>query len=216
MPIIFLGLYGGIYNFKKHKEYLIYIFITLVSGIIAQRARDVLLVSDEIHIDTARIPGFTYLISQNNNYRMFILNAILYSVLFLVTFCVLTKMKYRKILIPLLAFLVIFSNSSKCMEKVLEINASFYDDIKVADYILEHEDKNEVLFVDSNFQWKHYYSRMQVLIKEKKLEILSEESADIIEEGKFYITYLTSQLGKRLESEGKLMEKGAVFGVYSN
>ena len=216
MPIIFLGLYGEIYNIKKHKEYLIYISISLVSGIITQRARDVLLVSDEIHIDTARIPGFTYLISQNNNYRMFILNAILYSVLFLVIFCALKKMKYRKILIPLLVFMIMFSNSSKCMEKVLEINASFYDDIKVADYILEHEDKNEVLFVDSDFQWKHYYSRMQVLIKEKKLEILPEESADIIEEGKCYITYLTSPLGKRLESEGKLMEKGAVFGVYSN
>ena len=37
-----------------------------------------------------------------------------------------------------------------------------------------------------------------------------------IDKGTYFITYMSSELGKKYENEGKLVKKGAVFGVYQN
>lgn len=52
---------------------------------------------------------------------------------------------------------------------------------------------------------------MQVLLKNKKLVVISESE---INQNEYFITYLSSTLGNRLEKEGRLVKRGAVFGLY--
>ncbi len=55
---------------------------------------------------------------------------------------------------------------------------------------------------------------MQVLIKDKKLKVIPNQDMSQIDKGTYFITYMSSELGKKYENEGKLVKKGAVFGVY--
>ena len=57
---------------------------------------------------------------------------------------------------------------------------------------------------------------MQVLIKDKKLKVIPNQDMSQIDKGTYFITYMSSELGKKYENEGKLVKKGAVFGVYQN
>ena len=82
---------------------------------------------------------------------------------------------------------------------------------QLAAYVTDVCENNDVLFVDSDFKWKNYYSRMQVLLKNKKLVVISESE---INQNEYFITYLSSTLGNRLEKEGRLVKRGAVFGLY--
>ena len=102
---------------------------------------------------------------------------------------------------------------TQCNTSVL--NEQAHGDVGVAEYILEHSDK-EVNFVDSNYKYEGYYSRMQVLIKDKKLKVIPNQDMSQIDKGTYFITYMSSELGKKYENEGKLVKKGAVFGVYQN
>lgn len=104
---------------------------------------------------------------------------------------------------------------SKSVDVIKDINEKAHGDVGVAEYILEHSDK-EVNFVDSNYKYEGYYSRMQVLIKDKKLKVIPNQDMSQIDKGTYFITYMSSELGKKYENEGKLVKKGAVFGVYQN
>ena len=112
---------------------------------------------------------------------------------------------YRKI------FLFLFSNSKDCMNKVFQSSIDAKADTQLAAYVTDVCENNDVLFVDSDFKWKNYYSRMQVLLKNKKLVVISESE---INQNEYFITYLSSTLGNRLEKEGRLVKRGAVFGLY--
>lgn len=215
-PMLFLGLYAVIYHRQNYRMYAIYILITIVSGIITLTAQNVLLESDEIHMDTARIPGFSYLVLQNNNFTVFIEHTVICSILVIILFALMQGTKILKLMIPVLVLVILMVNSSKCMDKVLEVNNEANDDMKLAEYVLEQVREEKVIFVDSDFRWNGYYSRMQVLLKEKKLTILPEEKIDSLEKGKYFITYLSSKIGMQLENEGKLIKRGSVFGIYSN
>lgn len=212
--ILFLGLYEAVYNTKKNKTYIAYVIITLISGIITLTAQNALLESDKIHIDTARIPGFTYIISQNKTFSQFIAYATLYSVLVIVIIVATKKKKMFSAFIPILITIIMISNSRECIECVLNASRAAYGDVEVATFILENEREDKIIFADSDFKWSYYYSRMQVLIKEKKLEVIQEEETELIEPGTYFLTYLSSPLGQQLEKEGKLVKRGSVFGVY--
>lgn len=215
-PMLFLGLYAIVYHKKNYKMYVIYSLITIASGIITLTAQNVLLESDEIHMDTARIPGFSYLVLQDSNFTAFIEHAVICSIFVIILFALMQGTKILKFMIPVLALVILMVNSSKCIDKILEISSDAMGDTKLAEYVLEQVDEEEVIFVDSDFKWNGYYSRMQVLLKEKKLTVLPEEKVDSLEKGRYFITYLSSKIGTQLESEGKLIKRGSAFGVYSN
>lgn len=215
-PMVFLGLYTSVSHRKNYRTYVIYCVVTIIAGLITLTAHNVLLESDEVHMDTARIPGFTYLVLQDSSFTTFIMHTVVYSILIIMLFAFFQNTKKLRSIIPILVLGILLSNSNKCMDKVLSASNNAFDDVQLAEYVMEQIEEDEVIFVDSDFKWSCYYSRMQVLLKEKKLTVIPEERAESLEKGKFYLTYLSSKLGIQLENEGKLLKKGSVFGVYSN
>ncbi len=137
-------------------------------------------------------------------------------ILLLVIEMELAQKQKLKLLIPLLAFTVMIQSSNQCLDKILEVNTKQIPDWEIAEFIAEQKKDEEIIFADSDFQYAGAYSRMQVLLKDIKLEVIEESEADKIEEGTYYLTYLSASLGKRLESEGKLVKRGTLYGVYVN
>ncbi len=215
-PVFFLGLYTIAYKTIDRKRYGIIFLIIVVSGIVSYSARTAFLEFDEIHIDTARIPGFSAVISPNTEYRGFVAYTTMICILLLVIEIELAQKQKLKLLIPLLVFTVMMQSSNQCLDKILEVNTKQIPDWEIAEFMAEQKKDEEIIFADSDFQYAGAYSRMQVLLKDIKLEVIEESEADKIEEGTYYLTYLSASLGKRLESEGKLVKRGTLYGVYVN
>lgn len=213
LPIIIIGLYNIYFDSNNIITNIIFAFIIISTGIISSMAQTFLLNTDEIHVDTARIPGFTHLIMEDTSYRTFIFHITIFCVAVIVIIAIFKmcfKDKRRCILI-ISIFLFLFSNSKDCMNKVFQSSIDAKADTQLAAYVTDVCENNDVLFVDSDFKWKNYYSRMQVLLKNKKLVVISESE---INQNEYFITYLSSTLGNRLEKEGRLVKRGAVFGLY--
>lgn len=211
---IFMGLYSAVYVEKNNME-IINILVTIFTGIVTGLAGRIFLTSDEIHVDVCRIPGFSSLVPQDGSFNTLVLHCVMCSALALsITYFLRSKNKL-KVLIPAIIFVLFINIDSKSVDVIKDINEKAHGDVGVAEYILEHSDK-EVNFVDSNYKYEGYYSRMQVLIKDKKLKVIPNQDMSQIDKGTYFITYMSSELGKKYENEGKLVKKGAVFGVYQN
>lgn len=216
-PIFILGLHEAVKGRKEVKVCIWYIIAALLSGMITLEARNTFLQLDEIHMDTARLPGFTDVILKNNDFRSFAIYAAVTVSASIVIFILLRQYSLSRVVIPMLVFYMLMQSSNACRDYIVDTaNENGRMDVAVADFIRENEVSDKVPFVDTEFRWDGYYSRIQVLLKDKKLEVISEDEVDTMDQGTFYLTYLNSELGKRLENEGKLVEKGNVFGVYRN
>lgn len=214
-PLVMLGLYQIMSTKEEPKLYLWYIVITAMAGTVTWNAVEIL-ESTKITVDTARFPGLTTAILKSSDFRTLVTYIAGISIVWVLVFAFLSKREKLRVLIPIIVCVVLIRNSNSCLEEILKVNDGAYEDVLVADFMTKNVDDKEIIFVDSNYKWIYYYSRMQVLAKDKKLVIFEEEMADDIEEGKYFVTYLTSNLGKRLLNEGKLVEAGSVFGVFSN
>ncbi|MCM1537455.1 MAG: hypothetical protein NC254_03555 [bacterium] len=216
-PIFFLGLYTAAYGKKVRKKYLVlFLFITVFAGVITYSARSNFLEHDQIYIDTARIAGFSTVVCKNSDYKSLIAYTTIICVLMIAVEIGLALRHKLKILIPVLVFIIMMQSSIKCQNKVLEVNEKNIEDCEVIEFMIENNNGQSIIFVDSNYSYFGYYSRAQVLLKDIKLEVIQENEADGISEGMYYLTYLSSDLGKRLEAEGRLIKRGTAYGVYVN
>lgn len=216
-PIILLGFYEIMVGDETQKDALWFIaIIGGVSSVTWLASTFNLLQSERVAVDTARFPGFTAAILKNSNFRTLVTYVAISSILFILVYLCLRKTKKLRFLITIIIGIIIIRNSDFCLNAILENNDSAYGDVRVADFMMNNTNEEEVIFVDSDYVWRYYYARMQVLMKNKKLIVLNEADVDAIESGKYYLSYLTTDLGERLIEEGKLVEQGSVFGVFVN
>ena len=211
--ILIIGLYNIVYCKENCIINSIYVLITVSLGMVTSMARTYLLNSDEVHVDTARIPGFTYLIMQDTSFKVFIYHITIFCVVLLVLIAIVKiylKNKCQWVLI--IGILILLSiNSKDCINKVFQASIDAEEDVELAMYIIDTYADDEIPFINSDYKWPAFFSRMQVLLKDKKLVILQE---DEMNDEKYFVTYLFSELGSKLEVDGKLIKRGAVFGLY--
>lgn len=212
IPMILLGIYSIVFREYKKIVYAIFVIITAITGIITQLAGRVYLNTWEIHLDTARIPGFSYLILEDDNFNTFILHGTLYGIV-LVTLLAWIKQRKYTFAVLILAVCILGSSSRNCIDRILEVNERAYADEAVVEYFKEKK-VTEVVFLNTEYEWSEFYSRMQVLLKDKKLRVIEEQNLNQLEAGTYFVSYANSKIAHKMEESGKLVKKGADFGIY--
>ena len=212
IPMILLGIYSIVFREYKKTIYSIFVIITAITGIITQLAGRVYLDTGEIHLDTARIPGFSYLILEDDNFNTFILHGTLYGIV-LVVLLAWIKQRKHTFAVLILAGCILGSSSRNCIDRILEVNERAYADEEIARYF-EEKGVTEVGFLNTEYEWSEFYSRMQVLLKDRKLRVIEEQDLNQLEDGTCFVSYTNSAIAQKMEESGKLVKKGADFGIY--
>ncbi len=212
-PIVFIGIYECINSDLNTKEISILILLCLISGIISSHIINYLN-SNEIHIDVYRIAGFAGAIMQNDNFTdlMFYLTTI--TILNIVAIYLFNKIHKGKIILLMLVMFYFYSSSSTCIDTIKQTNQRSFPDTEIAEYIIKHYNGDTVYFINDEYKYYGFYSRMQVLMPEIAMEVIQASQIDQLEQNSYFITYKGYPIDTTLkETEQSIME-GSVFNLY--
>lgn len=212
IPLILFGLYSCLYERQTSQKIMCIMFgIGILGFSVAQLGK--YLYSNEIHEDTSRIAAFTNIVKKNDNYVSMIFYGTLLLILFLGIYLVVHQKKWSGILIFIMVFAGILSNSLKCADVIMKANDNAKGDTRIAEYIMNHGTDKNIYVIEEPFRYPGYYCRMQVLIKDVPIRIIFPEQVDEIEDNAYILTYKNSEMGQAM-SDYKIME-GSVFELFT-
>lgn len=168
----------------------------------------------EVHVDTARIAGMTSAISKANDFKEMILYAMLIMTLIIAVYFLTSCNKALRWLYILAASISILQNSSADIDKILSVSDNAVGDTKLVQTCILMGSEQPIYMVDTPYKYEGYYSRIQVLLKDKKLNVISQDDLENIFSGSYFFTY------SNVNEEDKILDgciavgKGAAFNLY--
>lgn len=210
-PLFLIGTYQCIRKRQTIKKYLWITILVVGLAIVTMQLSDYLC-SEEIHMDTARIASFSVAVNENNNFSNLIIYLAMSMVLILFVSFVLNK-RYRGILLCVLG-ITIGRCSLVNLDTILQIHQKAEADTKIAECILEGDDNKRVYMLNEPFQYDYFYSRMQVLIKDKTLYVVEPNMIDDIRTGDYILTYYNSTYKEELIENSDCLVKEGTFCLY--
>lgn len=216
IPLMSFGMATVITQKWKSKIYAIFILISIVIGILTANLGNYLY-SEEIHKDTARIPAFSWIIDKTSNYKEMIMFGTVIICLLLVLYCLVSKFEIKRVVILILAACMIWNSTSMGVQIIDDIHKEAKADTQIAEFIQDNPGDTVYMIDDESYKHSKYYSRMQVVLKDIPLRVITSEELeqiDDIEEGAFILTYCTTTLGDSYLKDFDYVMKGAVFELW--
>lgn len=214
IPLITFGcLYCILENHHNHTAgmcILISIFVMCLIVLGLSKYLDSL----EVHVDTNRIAGMTSAINHTNDFREMILYATLLMALLIVTYFLTSHNKMACWLYIFVASISILQNSSADIDKILSVNDKAVVDTKLVQTWISTESEQPVYMVDTPYKYDAYYSQIQVLLKNKKLNVISREDLENISSGSYFFTYSNVNEEDQMLYDCIPVGKGNVFNLY--
>lgn len=168
-----------------------------------------------ISVDTMRISAITKAITVSEDIDGVMGYLIMTSVAMLVIYFFIAKKKYGKGLTICFACVYLWSNTSLCIERVQEVHKESLGDTEVAEYILENMDTQKIYMLDDNsYKYPYFYSRMQVLLKDKRLYVITPSDYEQIEDGSYIVAYVNTELKNTILLKADFLKSGSVFILY--
>lgn len=168
-----------------------------------------------ISVDTMRISAITKAITVSEDINGVMGYLVMTSGVILVLYTFLLKKKYGKELVIGLTCIYLWSNTSLCIEQIQEVHKNSLDDTEVAEYILENIDSQKIYMIDDNsYRYPYFYSRMQILLKDKKIYVIAPDNYEQIESGSYIIAYANTELKNTILTENDFLKAGSVFVLY--
>lgn len=200
--LLLLGALGMVEKGYGYKYIFIAMIITIITGMMAIKL-DKYDTTESMIVDTNRYAGLSYAISQNDNFKNVFLFSILVVGVCLTVYIAIRKFKAKKLVIPLVVFLLFMLSNNICIEKINEVNLKNKSDMEMAEYIMQYEEDLPVYFVYEPYRYEPFFKRMQVFIKNRSMHMILPEEMECIEENAFIVTYLDSEKAKELKSSNR-------------
>lgn len=213
MPIIFIGLYASLFGEIRIKKVCIILFGIIVSGIITSNIIT-FLDSDEIHIDAYRIAGFANGVKKNDNFESLIFYLILSTVFVTVLIFLFHHTLKFKTVILLLVLIYFFNSSTVCIDAINTTNQNSLKDSEIAEYINNRETDNYVYFINDEFRYYGFYSRMQILMPEIHIKVIQANQLEQLTKDSLAITYKEAPSDVILSEIEEPLLKGNMFNLY--
>lgn len=173
-------------------------------------------------VDTARLAVFSKAISVNKSMENTILYLILLSIIIFIVFIITSRKKILKIFPLLLLGIYLVNIDISCIDKIKESTIGVSADMRIVDYINSELYKNSRIyfFDDDSYPWE-MFQRMQILIRDKRLYVISAEqgsdwNVENINDGDFVITYSASPHHLDDEKEYNKIMESKTFILYQN
>lgn len=197
VPVIFMGIIYLYENKCTMIDYISSSILTVICGFGALQLNSYL-DSEEVKIDTCRAAAYTTLAGNDmiTTYKELIYAQVIISLLLITVYFLMRNIKKRYlILVPMI--LVLLINAHDCVVKINSVNKAYSSDSTVASMIVEED--YEVYFIQGTLRSTTYISRLQVLVKDKAIHIITSEELCDLEEGSTVVTYLNEEFEELLE-----------------
>lgn len=168
----------------------------------------------EVHMDTARIAGMTSAINNTNDFKEMILYATLLMTLIIVVYFLTSCNKITCWLYIFIASISILQNSVADIDKILSVHDNAVGDAKLVQTCISMGSEQPIYMIDTPYKHEGYYSRMQVLLKDKKLNVISQDDLENISSGSYFFTYSNVNEEDKILDSCITVEKGDVFNLY--
>lgn len=218
IPIIAFGILSLVTINWGEKKYIFCALLEVSISILVLSLRDFLF-SESIRFDTARIPGFSWLVKNTSTFSDMILWGTLIIVLVICVYLIANKIKYKKVLTLVTIFLFIWNSTSQGIKVIDDVHSYSKPDTEIAKTILDSESSLEYIYMidDKSYKYDGFYSRMQVLIKDIPLKVINVDELyklGELEEGTWILTYKTLMLKDDYIMELNHVMSGAVFELW--
>ncbi len=217
IPMIAFSILGLVTLKWKSKYY--FIFITIISGVgIGVSMLKNYLYNDNIWLDTARIPGFSWLTKNTSTFYEMILWGTAISIFIIVAYYLINEFKPRSVIILSLVLIMTWKSTSLGINRINEVHVNSKPDAELAEYILDSGDCEKIYMIDDeSYSISRYYSRMQVLLKDIPVKVIYINELDRMSEfqsGTWVLTYTSTTLKDTYLAEFECVMSGQVFELW--
>lgn len=197
------------------KMTLVFMIVYSVMGVFVLDRQLHYLQNQEFWIDTNRLSALTKLITKCETLPQLIYSIILFCILLMGVYVVISFDSYSRLLVVPLVGIILWMNSSLCIEEIISINEKSLGDTEIAEYILEKDDENAVYMVDDNsYKYPYYYSRMQILLKDIHLQVITQDDMDAVKDESYVVVYTSTDLKDTILKEYNFLKEGHAFLLY--
>lgn len=197
------------------KMILFFIMVYSVMGVFVLDRQLHYLQNQEFWIDTNRLSALTKLITKCETLPQLIYSIILFCILLMGIYVVIAFDSYSRLLVVPLVGIILWMNSSLCIEEIVSINEKSLGDTEIAEYILAKNDENAVYMVDDNsYKYPYYYSRIQILLKDINIQVINPDDMDAVEDGSYVVAYTSTDLKDTILKEYDFLKEGHAFLLY--
>lgn len=212
IPLMCIGCCDYLYGKQSYIKDICIIIGILFMGLATMHISG-FLDSEGLYIDTGRAAGFTSAIKLNNTYSPMILYAALILVLLIILRSIQIRSFNTKWVYLLVIFVFILKSDIPNISNILDAHNGAKGDTELAEIIMEQPMKQDVYMIDTPCRWYAFYTRMQVLIKNQKLNVISPTAFDEIPEGSYVLTYWDANL-EEMQNELEYCQGGSAFVLY--
>lgn len=215
--IICLCAYSVIYDYKhiSYREILGCVIFTVIIGLVTLDYCINNLDDLQCRIDTNRLAAFSRAIVDNDNLRSALLYIVAISTTCLILYELIISNRYFKFLVIPVLIIFLWSNSVICINKVNEAHDNLKGDTEIATYILDNMGSEEVYIIENDSLGIPDYQRMQILLKSRKINVISQEESKLIKEGTYVIVASNNEVYDNVFlSNFEFIKKGFAFSLY--
>lgn len=213
IPLMCVGIYDCFFGKQSYIRNVCAALVVLILGL-ATAHISVFLENTDVAIDTGRAAAFTSAIMLSDDYSYMILYAVLILVLLIVLkgICI----KYHDMKWVYLGMIILFLLRSDIfnINHIMNIHDGAKEDAELAATVIMQPDSKNVYMLETPFRYDVYYSRMQVLIKSRKLNVITMDNIGEIPAESYVLTYYDAVLEENVINELEFCQKGNVFMLY--
>lgn len=219
MPVVIIfNLYLIIFEGKEYLSkttWLKCIAVPLALGIIVSRwcasfAQDLSVV-----IDTNRLDAFSKAIKEYSYIDDVLIYIAFCGLLLSCVYYYLTSISKTTSIILLVAVVYVWQSSWICIDQIQKTHEVAVMDTQIATYIRNNIEDEKVYMIDDNsYRYPYFYSRMQVLLKDIKLNVISPDQSGVIEDGAYVMIYSTNPDEENMLDIYDFIMKGRAFYLY--
>ena len=188
-PIFFLGIDYCLSEEIKTKTWVYMILIFEGFGVSCIALARYLTDLDTSVVDTARVVSFLYGAQSTTNYKEMIQYMLCLTILGMaIIIAVLKRLRIKSaILIPV--GLLFFVNGRYTEKEVVRVNQVGLGDNYIAEYLDENCDDEQIYFLNGDYKYDRFYTRMQILLGSRSMIVIDFEEAEQIPKGTYFVTY---------------------------
>lgn len=213
IPLMCVGCCDYIFGKQSLKKDVYVILVVLVLGLVTERI-SVFLDGTNVSIDAGRAGAFTSVITINTDYTKMILCATLILVLIIILRGIFIKKQSVKGVYLIIIAILLLKSDIPNINVVMDVHNRSKGDMEIASVAVKQSDSQEVYMLETPFRYGVYYARMQVLIKDKKLNVVTSDSVEEIPSDSYVFTYYDAALEEDVMNELEFCQKGDIFILY--
>lgn len=213
IPLMCLGICECLYERQSYYKGMMIILSIIVMGVLTLGIVQYL-DSMEIHIDTARVAGLSSVIYRNSNYTDMVFYATIIMLFLIVVYYLICQNKKLMWIYVLVLAVFVWNSTSININTIMSIHGGSKADAQITEVVLTENVDHNVYMIDTPYIYDAYYSRIQVLIKDMKMNVVPVETIPDISSESYIFTYYDAGIEETLLENCVFLGEGKVFHLY--